>query len=322
MPKPPPASRIGRLALGARHLAEAGFFDSLSFLARTAPVSVRTAVGSTLGTIYWALDARHRRVARDNVRLAYGDALPPRDARRLVRRSMQHFAKLAFEALAAERYMAGEADARLRIEGFEHLREAYDRGRGVIGFTGHLGNWELMFLMFGRLGVPGAAIVRVLDNPHLEARLARLRTSTGNRVIDKRRASRESLGVLRAGGYLCVLIDQRPKRGGVPVPFFGHSAYTTDALARLALASNAAIIPGFTVREADGSWRMALEPVVPVERTGDVEADTRRITADCTAILERWVRRYPEQWLWTHRRWAAPRLGARDPQNVEPDRAS
>ncbi len=311
MPKPPPASRLGRSALTLRHLAEAGLFDALSLVARTVPAGARYAIGSALGTVLWAVDVRHRRVARDNVRLAYGAALPPRDARRLVLGSMRHFARMTVETLALQQYLAEDVDAHVRVEGLEHLREARDAGNGVIGFTGHLGHWELMSFMFGRLGMPAAGIARPLDNPYLEARLVRLRTLTGNRVIDKHGAFREALAVLRGGGLLGIWIDQRPKRGGIKVPFFGVDAYTTDGLARLALASNAAIMPGFTVMETDGSWRMVIEPPVTVVRTGNTEADTYRITADCTAILEGWVRRYPDQWLWTHRRWAAPTLGAR-----------
>jgi KDO2-lipid IV(A) lauroyltransferase len=311
MPKSPPASRLGRSALKLRHLAEAGLFDALSLVAGIAPAGVRRAVGSALGTVFWAVDVRHRRVARDNVRLAYGATLPPRDARRLVLGSMRHFARLTVETLAFQQYLAEDVEAHVRVEGFEHLREAHGKGSGVIGFTGHLGHWELMSFMFGRLGMPATGIARPLDNPYLEARLDRLRTLTGNRVINKRGAFREALAVLRGGGFLGIWIDQRPKRGGIRVPFFGVDAYTTDGLARLALASKAAVLPCFAVQEADRSWRMVIEPPVTVVRTGNAEADTYRITADCTAILERWVRRYPEQWLWTHRRWAVPTLGAR-----------
>jgi KDO2-lipid IV(A) lauroyltransferase len=311
MPKPPPASRVGRAALKIRHLAEAGLFDALSLVARTAPAGARRAVGSALGTVAWALDVRHRRVARDNVRLAYGGTLPPRDARRLVLGAMRHFARLTVETLAFERYLTEGVDARVRVEGFERVREAHATGRGILTFTGHLGHWELLAFMFGRLGMPCTGIARPLDNPHLEARLLWLRTLSGNRVMSKRGAFPEALAVLQQGGILGIWIDQRPKRGGVPVPFFGTDAWTTDGLARLAMASAAVVLPCFLVREHDGSFRMAIEPAVPVPRTGDVEADSRRLTADCTAILERWVRRYPDQWLWTHRRWAAPSHGSR-----------
>jgi KDO2-lipid IV(A) lauroyltransferase len=310
MPSQLPASRLDRLGRQVRYRTEAAIVDGLSVLAGVASPRVRQGIGTALGTVMWAVDARHRRVARDNVRLAYGDTLPPREAHRLVLGSMRHFARLAVETLAFERYLAEKVDARVRVEGVEHLRDAYARGHGVIGFTGHLGHWELLSFMFGRLGIPATGIARPLDNPYLEARLVRLRTLSGNRVINKRGAFREALAVLQRGGFLGIWIDQRPKRGGILVPFFGTDAYTTDGLARLALDSEAAIVPCFAVHEADGSWRMVIEPEVPLARTGDLEADRYRITADCTAVIERWVRRYPEQWLWTHRRWAIPAQSA------------
>ena len=306
MPRPPPASRIGRFVLDARYRAEAGVVGALSLLARLAIPRVRRAVGTGVGTLHWALDARHRRVARDNLRLAYGDTLSRGDVRRLVLASMRHFAQVAVETLAFERYLAGEADAHVQVEGVEHLHTALARGRGAIVVSGHLGHWELLALMLGRLGVPVANIVRPLDNPYLEPRLARLRKLSGNGVIDKHTAVRQALLHLRRGGGLDLLIDQRPKRWGIPVPFFGHDAYTAGGLARLALASGAAVVPGFLVREDDGTWRMVIEPEVTVSRTDDPTADAYRLTAACTAILEGWVRRYPEQWLWTHRRWALP----------------
>ncbi len=306
MPRRPPASRLARLALEARYRTEAAGVGGLSVLARLAPPAVRSAIGSGLGTLVWAVDARHRHVARDNIRLAYGDTLTPREARRLALASMRHLGRLAAAMLALRAGHEEALGARVHVEGFEHLRDALDRGNGVIGFTGHLGNWELLSLMFGRLGAPITPIVRPLDNPYLERRLTRLRMITGNRIIDRRGAPREALALLRAGGFLGILIDQRPKRGGLRVRFFGTEAYTTDALARLALHSDAAIVPFYAVQEPGGFWRMAIEPAVPVIRTGDLEADARRITADCTAILERWIRRYPEQWLWAHRRWEAP----------------
>lgn len=310
MPTLASARGPARAALRLRHLAEAGVLGGLSLAAGAAPVSVLRAIGSAVGTVWWAVDGRHRRTALENVRLAFGGALPPGEARRLVRRSIRHLAQVTVDMLAAERYLAEDLAARVRIEGLEHLRAAHARGKGVIGVTGHLGQWEYLALTWARLGVPLAVIARPLDNPYLEARLVRLRTANGNSVIDKRRGFRQALSVLRAGGGVGILIDQRPKRGGLEVPFFGASAHTTEGLAGLALRSEAAVVPVFMLREPDGTWRLAFEPEVEVPRTGDSGADALRLTAECTAILEKWIRRYPDQWLWTHRRWAAPRFGS------------
>jgi KDO2-lipid IV(A) lauroyltransferase len=305
-----PASRLGRVALRTRYFIEAGVFDVLSVVARHASPAGRARVASLLGRIQWTLDLRHRRVALSNLRLAYGAELATGATRRIARESMTHTARLALETLALDTYANGPIDDYVRLEGIDYLREAYDRGRGVIGVTGHIGHWELLSIVFGRLGIRSTGIARPLDNPFLESRLMRLRGLTGSGVIPKNRAFGPALKRLRHGELVGILADQRPKRGGIVVPFFGTEAYTTEGPAMLALASEAAIVPGFAVWERDGTLRLVMEPEVPVVRTGDREADARRITADCTAIIERWVRRYPEQWLWTHRRWAVPKHAA------------
>lgn len=293
-----------------------GLFDTLSALARRSSPRVRHRIGSALGTIMWAIDIRHRRVAMANLHLAYGAQMPSAEARRIALGSMRHTARLALETLALDTYANGPLEAYVRLEGLEHLREVYARGRGVIGITGHLGHWELLSIVFGRLGIRSTGIARPLDNPFLESRLMQLRTLTGSGVVHKNRAFGPALKRLRQGELVGILIDQRPKRGGITVPFFGTDAYATEGLAMLALASEAAIVPGFAVWEPGGTLRMVMEPEVPVVRTGDREADARRITADCTAIVERWVRRYPEQWLWTHRRWAVPKLTGAPPPDT------
>jgi Kdo2-lipid IVA lauroyltransferase/acyltransferase len=302
----PVAAWLGRRARQLRYLFEAALFDVLSAVVRLASPRVRLALGSALGTVVWALDFRHRRVGRDNVRLAYGHAISHREVRRIVLGSMRHFARLAIETLAFSRYATEPDELRMRVEGFETVLAAHARGKGVLGFSGHLGNWELLMFTAGRLGVPAAGIARPLDNPYLESRLARLRTMSGNRVFAKHGAVFAAAEVLEAGGLVTLLIDQRPKQAGIAVRFFGHDAYTTEMLAVLALRTGAAIVPAFALLEADGSWRVVIDPEVPVVRSGDRRADLYRITADCTAILEQWIRRYPEQWLWTHRRWKVP----------------
>jgi len=300
MPRRPLRSGFGGAVQRLRWLAEAALFDVAAATVGRATPRARLAIGSALGTAFWAVDARHRRAAARNIALAYGDQLSSREVRRLTLASMRHFTRMMVETVAFPRLPFEEAKKHVTVEGIEHLRAAYGRGRGMLGFSGHLGNWELMSFMFGRLGMPATGIARPLDNPYLQERLIRLRTLSGNRIINARGAFREALAVLKGGGFVGIWIDQRPKRGGVLVPFFGTDAYTASGLARLALDSEAAVVPCFAVQETDGSWRMVIEPEVPLVRTGDFEADCYRITADCTAILERWIRRYPEQWLWTH----------------------
>ena len=155
----------------------------------------------------------------------------------------------------------------------------------------------------GLLGIPFAVIARPLDNPILDRRLVQLRSGAGNAVIPKRRAVRETMRALARGAGVAILIDQDAREDAVFVPFFGRLAATTPTLALLALRTEAPIVPVFARVETDGSISVHIEPAVESRPTGDRDADVLRLTAACTAIVERWARRNPEQWLWMHRRW-------------------
>jgi KDO2-lipid IV(A) lauroyltransferase len=260
----------------------------------------RLAIGSALGTVFWAADARHRRAARRSVELAFGDALSPGQIDALVLASMRHFARVAVETLT---FRNGEGRvASIGVEGLGYLREARARGRGVIGIQGHFGHWELSRFTLGYHGLPTMGIARQMDNPYLDRRLRQLRALGGNDLITQRGGVASALKCLRDGNIVGIMIDQRPERSGTPVPFFGHQAFAAGSVAVLALRTGAPIVPGFGFLDHDGTWRVVIEPEVPVIRTGDLHADTRRIMTDCTAIIERWIRQYPEQWLWTHAR--------------------
>jgi len=155
----------------------------------------------------------------------------------------------------------------------------------------------------GLLAVPFAVIARPLDNPVLDRRLVQLRRGTGNAVIPKRRAVRETLRALARGAGVAILIDQDAGVDGVFVPFFGRLASTTPTLALLALRTGAPILPVFARIDADGTIVVHIEPVIEPRPTEDRDDDVRRLTSACTEIVEHWVRRSPEQWLWMHRRW-------------------
>jgi len=296
-----PGSRIpAGAAKRMRWRIEAALFDLFAGALAWSTPRTRRAIGSAFGTAFWAVDVRHRRAAVRNIALAYGDRVSAPEVRRLALASMRHYVRMMVEAAALG---CGEPAARgtgPRVEGLEHVEAAARKGRGVITFTGHLGCWESWPVALGSQGVPIAVIARPLENPLLAARLVQARTGTGSRVIDKAGAMREALAELRRGGVIGLLIDQRPEKTGEPVPFFGHRAFAAGSLAALALRTGAPVIPGIAVAGPDGSCRLEFEPEVPAVQTGDVRADTARIMADCTAVLERWVRRYPDQYLWTH----------------------
>lgn len=286
-----------------RFQLEAAALRTMRGVARVLPRRVLLLAGSLLGTLWYALDARHRRVAMQNLVAAYGDELDPSARRRLVLSCWRHYGRTLFDTLAFDRFSRDSVGREIRYVGLEHIEEAYARGKGVLLFSAHYGHWELTALMQGYLGLPLTMVTRPLDNPVLERELARLRGRSGNAILHRRNAVREMLTTLRRGGGVAILIDQDAHGGGVFVPFFGRPSSTTPTLATLALRTGAAVVPTFSVPEPDGSYTVHYEPPVAIEDTGDRDADVLRITTACTATIERWVRKHPELWLWMHRRW-------------------
>jgi len=289
-----------------RFVAEASALRGMVFLARHLPRRALLSLGSGFGALWYLLDARHRRVALGNLGTAFGPALNRNDARRIVRNCWRHYGRTLFDVLAFDRFSAASVGTLVQYEGLEHIRAAYARGKGVVLFSAHYGHWELTALMQGYLGIPLTMVTRPLDNPALEGELARLRGRSGNAILHRRNAVREMLKTLRRGGGIAILIDQDAHGGGVFVPFFGRASSTTPTLATLALRTGAAVIPTFSIPLGNGTYRVIYEREVEIRDTGDRDADVIRITAECTAIIERWVRRHPELWLWMHRRWKTP----------------
>lgn len=296
-----------------RFALEAAAFRGLLGVARLLPRRAMLGLGSLAGTLGYWLDGRHRRIAQENLRRAFGDGVDERWRRRVARRCFREFARMTFDALAVYHAPYEALRPLVTYEGLEHVRRAYAEGRGVLLFTGHFGHWELTGMLQGYLGLPLALVARPLDNPRLERILAGLRSKSGNRIVHKRNAVREMLRALREHIGVALVIDQDAGADGVFVPFFGRPASTTPTLALLALRTGAPVIPSFSV-PCPGGYRVVYEPPLEIPQSGDRERDVLELTARCTAIVEAWVRRHPECWLWMHRRWKT-----RPPQGGAPE---
>jgi KDO2-lipid IV(A) lauroyltransferase len=179
------------------------------------------------------------------------------------------------------------------------------RGRGVIFMTAHFGAWELSSFAHALYGYPLKFIVRPIDNPRVEELISNYRALSGNVPIRRRSAARDILKSLRQNEAVGILFDQNTTRSeGVFAEFFGIPAATTPAIALFALRAGAAVIPGFLIwDEKVGKHRLRLDPPVELINTGDLDHDVLENTKRFNRILENYVRKYPEQWLWIHRRW-------------------
>jgi KDO2-lipid IV(A) lauroyltransferase len=193
--------------------------------------------------------------------------------------------------------------ARVEFEGEDRVRAAYAHGKGVIFVTGHFGYWELQAIVHALRLPPMAVMARALDNPDLNALLESIRTRTGNSVIYRQGTIRRVMRQLQAAQGVGVLIDQHVLgRDAIYVDFFGRPAATTPVVAALALRTGARVVPLFALPIGGGRYRMIYEH--PVEAPpADSEHAIQDFTQRCTDVLEMYVRRHPELWLWMHRRW-------------------
>jgi Kdo2-lipid IVA lauroyltransferase/acyltransferase len=266
------------------------------------PDSLVSAAGAVVGMMAYVADRNHRRIAMENVAAAF-PARTPRAHKRIIRGAFRHFGRLLFELLKFSTLSPDAMLKRVEFEGEERVRAAYAQGKGVLFVTGHFGYWELQAMVHALRLPPMAVIARALDNPALNELLERMRTRTGNSVIYRRGTIRRAMRQLQSGESVGVLIDQHILgHDAIYVDFFNRPAATTSAVAALALRTGASVVPLFALPLGGGRFRMIYEhPVEPPAATS--EHPLREFTQRCTDVLEMYVRRNPELWLWMHRRW-------------------
>jgi KDO2-lipid IV(A) lauroyltransferase len=285
-----------------KHWLEYVLVTGVSRVLSLLPMDVVRRVGARLGRLVYALDGRHRRIVLGNLAAAFpGRSEDERQA--LARRVFEHFGSVLLELLRFGSWSTAQVRASVEFEGVERAEAAYQQGRGVLFFTGHFGYWEMHAIANALRLHPVSVLARPLDNPRLHAMLERIRTMTGNLVIYRQGAVRRMLQELANNRGIAVLIDQHLHTAdAVYVDFFGRPAATTSALAALALRTGAAVIPVFALPLPGGRYRLVYEhPVAPPP--ADAPDAVREFTQRCTDVLEMYVRRHPEQWLWMHRRW-------------------
>jgi Kdo2-lipid IVA lauroyltransferase/acyltransferase len=269
---------------------------------RLLPMSAVRRCGAMFGGAAYAVDRLHRRVALDNLAHAF-PSKPLAERRQLARAMFAHFGSLLFELIRFSALSPEDMLARTDVDGEERVRLAHQKGRGVLFFTGHFGYWELQALAHPLRFAPISVLARPLDNPRLHDRLERIRTRTGNAVIYRQGAIRKVLRELAVNRGIALLIDQHLHTpDAVYVDFFRRPAATTSALAALALRTGAPVVPVFALPLPHGRYRFVYEHPVDPPREDSPDA-IREFTQRCTDVLEMYVRRHPELWLWMHRRW-------------------
>jgi KDO2-lipid IV(A) lauroyltransferase len=268
------------------------------------PRSLARAVGAGIGAVAWRLLGRLRAVGLRNLKLAFPEKTDA-ERRSILRGMYRSLGWQIGEFCKMRGYTAEQAARFIRYEGLEHYLAAKAKGRGVFVLTGHLGAWELSSFFHSLMGYPMSLVIRRLDNPRVDAFVNDIRCLHGNRVIHKDDFARGLLTAMHRGETVGILMDTNmtPPQG-VFVPYFGVEACTASGLARVAMKSGAAVLPGFLLwEEREQRYVLRFGEELELIRTADADADIVGNTALFTATIEAYVRRYPEQWLWVHRRW-------------------
>jgi Kdo2-lipid IVA lauroyltransferase/acyltransferase len=268
------------------------------------PRPLARAIGIGLGQMVYVLHGRLRRVGMRNLDMSFPEKNRA-EKRKILRGVFTSLGRQLAEICLFPRYTAENVSEVVIYDGFENFQSASDAGKGVLFLTGHLGGWELSAFAHSLYGHPLRFVMRPLDNPYLDQMVREYRTLHGNIPILKDDPVRELLRAMKEGATVGILMDTNmmPPQG-IFVNFFGISACTPGGLARIALRTDAAVVPGFTLWDPVlRKYRLRFDPAIKLLRTGDNDADIVTNTQIFTNVMESFVRRYPDQWLWVHRRW-------------------
>ena len=268
------------------------------------PRGIARGSAASVTSVLFALQPRLRKTAEFNLRLAFPEWT---DAQRkdVTRKMVRNLGWMAAEFARLPRLTKENIEDVVILEGHENFLEGQRRGKGVLYLTGHIGAWELSSFAHALYGYPLHYMARPLDNKRLDALVNQYRCASGNRPIFKNESARVMLKILKDSGTIGILADQNTLPvEGVFVDFFGKSACTTTGLARVALHTGAAVVPGYAYwDESLQKYRLRFEPPVELIRTGDTERDVFENTRRFAKVIEEIIRKHPDQWVWVHKRW-------------------
>jgi len=270
---------------------------------RLLPEGLALRAGVCLGTLYYHLDGRHRRITLDNLRQAFKDSRSEDGLEAIARKTYQNLGRSLVEAARLPGMPPSKVKALTEIEGIEHYFAARDQKKGVMFLTAHFGNWEWLGTVLPLYGIVSHVIARPIDNPHLDNLVQAWRSQYGNIILDKRTETGGMIQLLRQGATLGFLLDQNAKRKrAVFVDYFGRLAATNKGMATIALRTGAPVIPLFIVRKGN-KHRIIFEAPLSLPRSGNLKEDLVAATALFTKKIEAYARVYPDHWFWVHRRW-------------------
>jgi KDO2-lipid IV(A) lauroyltransferase len=276
------------------------------------PESFALWLGRRLGSLGYYLDWEHRKVAHQNLYLAFGQEKSTSEIRGIAKRTFQNLGMMAIEFFRIPRMGVEAYKKKVSMEGVDETLKLLEKKKGGLLLVGHFGNWELMGFMARVIGNPILVIAKPIKQKRIDRWITGIRKTAGLEMILPENATRKVIHALSENRVVGILIDQRAKRSrGVWVDFFERKAPTTPGLAILAMKSEAPVVPVFMIRNGFRKHHLIIKEPLELIRTGDFEKDVTANTQLFTHTLESMVRQYPDQWFWVHRRWERKRAGRR-----------
>jgi Kdo2-lipid IVA lauroyltransferase/acyltransferase len=268
------------------------------------PLKASMKAGKTLGKAVVSLFPRLKKNGRRNLEIALPE-IPAAEKEKILSGTFESLGRQLGFVSHFKEFTPEKVRELVEVVGKENFDKAHATGRGILFFTGHFGSWEIFNLLPPAFDQTMNILVRRIDNPLVENYVDSLRTRLGCVTLDKKQSARKMFRVLENGELLGILADLNvQEREGVFVDFFGIPASTTASIAKLALSTNAFVLPAFAVwEEKKQKYVVYLEPPVEYEKTLNPDQDIRDLTQKITNVVEKYVRAYPEQWLWIHKRW-------------------
>jgi len=256
-----------------------------------------------LGHLLFLADKKHREIVLNNLTRAFGREKNRYEIKMLAKQVFKNALQTVFEIGWSLNLDEKRLMEYFTIEGRSHIKNAYEKGQGVLVLTGHFGNWELLSVVGAMLAYPLSVLYRPLDLKPLDRFFVKFRTRFGGKLIPLKRSMFDILKSLGRSEMVVLLMDQNVDwYEGVFVDFMGHRACTNKGLALIALKTKAPVIPAFLVREKEGFTAKFL-PEIPLIISGDKTRDVEDNTRQYNQVIESFLRRYPDQWFWLHQRW-------------------
>jgi KDO2-lipid IV(A) lauroyltransferase len=274
------------------------------WLGNALPRGLAVFVGGWLGLAAWKLLPRDQHKVHRHLSLVYGGRLTVGQRENIGRTVYINFGRNLTDLVRMRRHFATEIRPCISTEGLNHFQTAYDRGRGLIGVTGHIGNFELLAAYIASLGYRIAVIGRELQDARLDRFLVDNRRMMGLTNIATTDSPRKALSWLKSGGAIGVLIDTDSARvRSMFIPAFGRLSNTAVGQTIIGLRTGAAFLPMACLRLPDNRYRIVIRPPVEATPSGDFERDVYEVTLKCTRALEEIIDAHRDQWIWLHNRW-------------------